>query len=226
MKQVRGRVIATLMLGLVGAVATAIPAYADGLNIRVEAAPAHGKVGDTIPVYLKVINPGPGGLNVGELTMRYIAAGGTELADDFSTLPYCHVVTAGHEAWCSNPVQLWPLDPAVTEPFPIHLKIVSAKVTPGQFKIECARCTSPANNSAAIVVTVDGVTPAPTAPAPAATTKPSPKSSVAAAAPTLPVTGADIGLIGSIGAALLAVGITLFLAAKRRTAAATWIRDR
>jgi hypothetical protein len=226
MKQVRGRLIATLMLGLVGALATAIPAYADGLNIWVEAAPAHGKVGDTIPVYLKVINPGPGGVNTSELTLRYIAPGGTELADNFSADPACHIVTAGHEVWCYETAQLWPMDPAVTPAFPIHLKIVSAKVTPGQFKIECARCTNPANNSATIVVTVDGVTPAPTAPAPAATTKPTPKSSVAAAAPTLPVTGADIGLISSVGAALLVVGITLFLIAKRRTAAATWIRDR
>jgi LPXTG-motif cell wall-anchored protein len=188
----------------------------------VEALPAHGKVGETVTVILNLYVPNTGGADDGEVNYHYLAPGGTEFADKFDS-PNCHIVTQGHEAWCTNTGQLWPLMGGAPYPNKLDLKITSPNVTPGQFKIDFARDPNPANNSAPIVLTVDGITPtvAPTSPSarPSATAAPgSPRRSTPAAAPTLPVTGSQAGIFGGIGAVLLAVGGALFLLARRRNA--------
>lgn len=223
MKHALRRLVPTLALGAAGVVATAIPAHASsGVDLRVEALPVHGKVGDTVTVFLNLYVPNTGGAGQGEVTYHYVAPGGTEFADAFDS-PSCHIVTPGREAWCTNTGELWP--PMGGTPYlnKLRLKIISPNVTPGQFKVDFARDPNPANNSAPIVLTVDGITPtvAPTSPSPqtSATAAPvSPRRSTPAAAPALPVTGSQAGILGGTGAVLVTVGAVLFLLARRRNA--------
>jgi LPXTG-motif cell wall-anchored protein len=223
MKHALRRLVPTLALAAAGVVAAAVPAFASsGVDMRVEALPVHGKVGDTVTAFLNLYVPNTGGADYGEVTYHYVAPGGTEFADTFDS-PNCHIVTPGHEAWCTNTGQLWPSMGGIPYLNKLPLKIISSHVSPGQFKIDFARDPNPANNSAPIVLTVDGITPtvAPTSPSPrpSATAAPgSPRRSTPAAAPTLPVTGSQAGILGGMGAVLVAVGGALFLLARRRNA--------
>jgi hypothetical protein len=88
------------------------PAYGDArtdvTDLKVTVDPVHGKVGDTISVDLGLYDSGPSIAVEGTVTSHVVAPAGTELTDAFASVPYCHVVTPGHEVWCTNPAQFWP----------------------------------------------------------------------------------------------------------------------
>jgi hypothetical protein len=148
------------------------PAYGDTMrtdvtDLKVTVDPVHGKVGDTISVHFGLYDLGPSTAVEGTVTSHIVAPSGTELTDDFASRPYCHVATPGHEVSCANIAQFWPPEyvnngALLDYGWTVHLKIVSPEVGPGRYDVTYANGdTDPGNNSAAIVVTVDGVTTSP-----------------------------------------------------------------
>ena len=134
-------------------------------------------MGDTVTVTLVVFNPGPDMVDTAQSLSHIVAPGGTELVGDFTTpQPPCQIIDPGHEVACPNGGQWWAAPDRQSEHgdvgygWQIKLKIDSPDVTPGLFRQEYPLDPNTSNNSARIVVTVDGVTdPASAGPAGGAT---------------------------------------------------------
>lgn len=177
-----GAVLTGFVMLLVASPAHAVlvPGPAD---LKVTAGTAHGRVGDTVTVDTEVFNLGPDMVDTAKAIERIVAPGGTELVGDFShAQPPCQIVDPGHEVACPNPGQWWAQSDMQSEhgnpgyPWQIQLKIVSSHITPGSVSVQYAQDTNTSNNSAPIVVVVDGVT---NTPSPSPTHNPGPTGTAA-----------------------------------------------
>jgi hypothetical protein len=121
----------------------------------VASAPIDGKIGDVVLVPITVEFKGPGGSPLGEMVTHFVLPEGAAFAD--ADLEGCADAPSGLERVCSTTGFLNQPD---DRPYTYHLriKIVKAIVTDGEVHIEgMGGDLKPADNTAKIVINVDGV---------------------------------------------------------------------
>jgi uncharacterized repeat protein (TIGR01451 family) len=159
-------------------------------DLSVSAAPAQGHVGDTVTVTVTVANAGPSDVLASKVEVT--APTGTEFT---SVDAACTAVTAGKTYTCA----LGPVAAGRTDSRRFESKIVSATVTDGKAVVSSAvKDKKPDNNTTAIKVTVlTG-------------------SGGTGGGSGLPITGANVGLIGGLGLGAIAIGAVLLVLTRRR----------
>ncbi|MFF5225293.1 LPXTG cell wall anchor domain-containing protein [Dactylosporangium sp. NPDC000521] len=172
--------------------------------------PVSGKVGDVVDVPITVDYKGPGGIGQGETVTHFVLPDGAEFVEQ---LQGCADAPSGVERVCTSTGFLeQPYDRPYT--YRLRIKIVKAIVADGKVHIEgMGGDLKPADNTAKIVINVDGVV-RPTASIPTGTSATASHS--AAPAPGLPVTGDKTTIVAATGAAVLIVGAVLLVLGRRR----------
>ncbi|GAB2928933.1 hypothetical protein GCM10027280_15520 [Micromonospora polyrhachis] len=177
-------------------------ASANSIDLAIGSTPAQGAVGAVVEVTFNVANNGPA---TGGARLRVKAPSGTlALKPAPGTFPTC-LDGAGNwefveaaELRCTFESEF---QPGRAFDFKLRFRIVSAPVA-ANGTIEVSNElpspeSKPADNTAAIIITVHG-------------------GSDGGGGGGLPVTGVQAGLIGGIGAAVVVAGVVLFLLARRR----------
>jgi hypothetical protein len=162
-------------------------------DLSVSVAPAQGHVDETVPVTVTAANAGPSDVLATKVDVT--APNGTEFT---SVDAACAAVTPGKAYSCD----LGPIPAGKTNSRVFQAKILSATVTDGKAVVSSAATDKkPDNNTAAIKVTV--LTGAP-------------GGGGSGGGSGLPITGAQVGLIGALGLGAIAIGAVLLVLTRRR----------
>jgi hypothetical protein len=166
-----------------------------------------GIVGNTLAVQVGFANRGPGLSPVGETILTFTAPSGTQL--DPSQFDSCFPVVPHVTVRCTSSGDN-PPDQSPIQFFTARFIVTGGPIGLGEFRVEAMGGeTNPADNAAKIAA----VATTPTTPP---TTAPAPGTPSSGAAAPLPVTGTKIGLITSLGAVAILLGVGLVLLGRRR----------
>jgi hypothetical protein len=224
-----GRVIvgvaATVMSAVLAVVSTPAGALANDPHIAdlaVESQPGHSPASLRLMVGISVTvhNFGPDFVETGQSIADINLPRGTEFWDPYVP-SWCTELEPRRHRRCKPPIMIYPDDDNPSgvpgaPPFAILVKMVDKCTEPGEYRVEYEHDPNPSNNAAPLVVIVDGVDPNECGTATPSTGVTAAPSNSDDAGRALPVTGTSVGILVTVGGALIAAGAVLALAARTR----------